>query len=204
MDLAIGETEPLLYIERDVETAGILAARIKDGCLRPAHIWSDLTTFDASILRGKVDLAYGGLPCQPFSVAGQQKGDQDERYIWPQFLRILEECEPAVVFLENVPTLVTGGWFRAIGDGLSGMGYQIEDPLFVSASELGLPHKRLRVFVLAYRPGRGLAMLRESSERARFTGGGASKAWKSPGAGSPNSLRGSGRDPAERQRGGIR
>jgi site-specific DNA-cytosine methylase len=151
VELALGEIIPLVYIERDVNAAQILACRITEGSLPAAHIWSDLATFDARILRGNVDILFGGLPCQPFSVAGKQLGDEDERYIWPEFFRILQECEPAMVFLENVPTLVTGGWFRAIGEELSGMGYQIEDPLFLAASDVGAPHKRERVFILAYR-----------------------------------------------------
>lgn len=170
IELALGGVEPLVYIERDVDTASILASRIEDGALAPAHIWSDLATFDARILRGKVDLCFGGLPCQPFSVAGKRLGDADKRYIWPSFFRILRECRPAMVFLENVPTLVTGGWFRAIGEELSGMGYQIEDPIFATASAFGLPHKRLRVFILAYLPGGRI--LREPSWMYGLSGGG--------------------------------
>jgi len=143
-----------VYIEREAEAAAILAARIEDGSLAPAHIWSDLATFDASQLRGKVDLILGGLPCQPFSVAGKRRGDQDERYIWPDFIRIVGECRPAMVWLENVPAFVTAGWFRAVGEELCRMGYQIEDPLFIRASDIGAPHRRERVFILAHADSR--------------------------------------------------
>lgn len=170
--LALGELEPIVYIERDIGAARILASRIKDGSVPPAHIWSDLTTFDARQLRGKVDIIFGGLPCQPFSVAGKRLGDADERFIWPDFLRIVGECRASVVFLENVPPFVMGGHFRSVGEELSRMGYTIEDPLFLTASDVGAPHKRERVFILAYRTSGGLRMLRESSRRAGFIGGG--------------------------------
>lgn len=175
VELALGETQPIVYIERDIGAARILASRIKDGSLRPAHIWSDLATFDARKLRGKVDLIYGGLPCQPFSVAGKQLGDEDERFIWPDFLRIVRECRASVVFLENVPPFVMGEHFRSVGEELSRMGYSIEDPLFLAASDVGAPHRRERVFILAHlahRTGGGLGMLRESSRRAGFIGRG--------------------------------
>ena len=64
-------------------------------------------------------------------------------------LRILGEVRPSVVFFENVPAWVRGGWFRRFGEGLCGLGYRIQSPLFLRASDVGAPHRRERVFVLA-------------------------------------------------------
>ena len=149
IELALGDVRPLAYVEREVSAAEILAARFEDGSLPAAPIWSDLATFPASDVAGMVDILLGGLPCTPFSVAGKRKGEQDERFIWPDFLRIVEACRPALVFLENVPPFVAGGHFREIGEALSALGYRIEDPLFLAASDVGAPHRRERVFILA-------------------------------------------------------
>lgn len=135
-----------------------------------APVWDDLSTFMGKPLRGCVDLVTGGLPCQPFSCAGKQQGDKDERYIWPDFFRILEEVQASMVFLENVPTFVTGGWFEAIGDRLCEMGFRVEEPLFLAAEDLGAPHKRERVFIFAAHRGVILADTRYRRRTPRSSG----------------------------------
>jgi site-specific DNA-cytosine methylase len=151
LHLALGDAQPLVYIERDVEAAQILAARLEDGSLPPAPLWSDLSSFNATPLRGMVDLVIGGLPCQPYSLAGKRQGESDDRYIWPSFFRILDACRASMVFLENVPPFVSGGYFRTIGEELCRMGYRIERPLFLGASDVGASHIRKRVFIFAWR-----------------------------------------------------
>src|SRR5260370_36711234 len=94
MELACGPIEPLVYVERDLGACEILVARIEDGSLPPAHVWSNLASFDATKLRGSVALAFGGLPCQPFSVAGKRRGESGRRYIWNYSLRIIGEGAP--------------------------------------------------------------------------------------------------------------
>jgi len=149
LHVAVRDVEPLVYVEREAEAVEILVGRFEEGSLPAADVWSDLSTFDARRYRGRVDLILGGLPCQPFSVAGKRQGDADERYIWPEFFRVVAECRPAMVWLENVPPFVSGGHFRPIGEELCRMGYEIEDPLFLAAEDVGAPHKRERVFILA-------------------------------------------------------
>ena len=107
LHVAVRDVEPLVYVEREAEAVEILVSRFEEGSLPAADVWSDLSTFDARRYRGAVDLILGGLPCQPFSVAGKRQGDADERYIWPEFFRVLRECRPVMVWLENVPTFVT-------------------------------------------------------------------------------------------------
>jgi DNA (cytosine-5)-methyltransferase 1 len=139
------------YLEREAFAASVLMARMEDEILESAPIFcGNMEDFDASPFAG-VDLVTAGIPCQPYSPAGKQLGDEDERALWPEFIRIVSECRPSVVFLENVPTFVTGGWFRRPGEELSRLGYRIERPLFLAASDLGTTHERERVWVLAHR-----------------------------------------------------
>lgn len=147
--IACGDIAPLCYVEREKTACETLVARFEDGSLEPAPIWSDLSTFDATGLRGLVDICSAGLPCQPYSVAGKRKGHSDERAIWPEFIRVVGECQPQLVFLENVPEFLKH--FRPVGDELQRLGYTVEEPLLISAANVGAAHKRLRVFILAHR-----------------------------------------------------
>ena len=96
-----------------------------------------------------VDLICGGFPCQPHSVAGRRRGTTDERWLWPEFERIVEEVGPSIVFGENVPGLRTSG-LREVLRGLARLGFDAEWTC-VSAAHAGAPHRRRRLFVLAYR-----------------------------------------------------
>lgn len=146
--------------EWEAYAAACLLARMEESSLEPCPIFGgDLREFDAQPFRGLVDVIAAGLPCQPYSVAGKQRGNADERSHGedgdgpiPQFLRIVSECRPAVVFCENVPPWVRKGWFRPVGEELSRLGYTIEDPLFLTAESVGASHRRERVFVMAYAP----------------------------------------------------
>jgi DNA (cytosine-5)-methyltransferase 1 len=138
-------------VEREAYAASILVARMAEGFLAPAPVWSDLSTFDGREWRGVVDLVTSGIPCQPYSAAGKQRGHDDERALWPELVRIVGECRPSLVFIENVPTFA--GWFREPGQALCRMGYEIEDAVFLAAEDVGAPHSRERVFILAHRHG---------------------------------------------------
>ena len=142
----------LAYGEIDPFCQDVLLARMADGFLDRAPIFGDLRAFDARGFRGAVDLVHAGLPCQPYSVAGKRVGHDDPRgwSIVEHAIRVIGECRPAVVFFENVPTWVTGGWFRRCGEALSELGYRIESPFFCRASDVGAPHRRERVFILAH------------------------------------------------------
>ena len=102
-----------------------------------------------------VDLICGGFPCQPVSVAGPQKGADDDRWLWPHFARLLGVLRPRYVLLENVPGLLTtngGHAFGAILADLAECGYDAEwDHL--PAAGVGAPHLRYRVFLVAYLHG---------------------------------------------------
>jgi DNA (cytosine-5)-methyltransferase 1 len=92
----------------------------------------------------------------------------DERAIWPEFIRVLDEIEPGAVFLENSPRLVSGGYFRDIGERLLGMGYRIPPALEISAQDVGASHLRKRAFILAYRENAvGWRRIQAVARRAR-------------------------------------
>ena len=174
--LAVPGSRTVCYLEREAPACRILAARMREGLLDPAPIWSDLTTFDARPWRGVVDILAGGIPCQPFSVAGKQLGNTDERALAEHVVRIVEACRPAVVFIENVPPWVSRGYAGGFCEALCRLGYTVEDPLFLAASSVGAPHRRERVFVLAHADGVGLqvswhAKLHDEKTELRQTGG---------------------------------
>lgn len=152
------------YVEIEATACEILAARFADGSLDDAPIWSDIRSWPGELYRGRVDLAIFGAPCQPYSVAGQQRGDQDDRYLWDHIFRAIDASEPTVVFLENVPALLK--WFEPIGDRLCSMGYQLTCGLF-SAQEVGAPHKRERFFAVAHSRYTGTGRPKESADIAR-------------------------------------
>ena len=99
-----------------------------------------------------VDLICGGFPCQPVSVAGARKGDKDDRWLWPEFLRALREVRPRYALVENVPGLLStddGRLARGVKGDLAEQGYDSEGGC-VSAADVGAPHLRKRVFIIAY------------------------------------------------------
>ena len=105
-----------------------------------------------------VDVICGGFPCQPVSCAGKRKGAQDERWLWPEFYRVVCEVRPEWVIIENVPGLLSadsGRLFAGILRDLSSSGYDAEWNI-VSAAFVGAPHLRKRVFIVAHpgQPGR--------------------------------------------------
>ena len=69
-------------------------------------IQDDIRQLSVSKYRGQVDLLAGGVPCPPFSIAGKQLGNKDERDLFPEALRLIEECDPRAVMLENVKGLL--------------------------------------------------------------------------------------------------
>jgi DNA (cytosine-5)-methyltransferase 1 len=156
LDLVFGgRYRTVCHVEREAYVAAGLAARMEAGALPQAPIWDDLTTFDGRRWRGLVDVVAGGIPCQPASQAGKKEGVADSRWLWPHALRVVAECEPELVFFENVSGLVSGKLqvgFEAILNGLQGLGYQVAAGLF-TAEEVGAPHKRERVFILGRRRG---------------------------------------------------
>lgn len=106
-----------------------------------------------SVRRPRVDVIAGGFPCQPASYAGLRRGTDDERWLWPDMADVIDDIEPEWVLGENVPGLRTRGLTDVLGD-LAGLGYRARTGV-VSACEMGAPHPRARLFVLAHAAGEG-------------------------------------------------
>jgi DNA (cytosine-5)-methyltransferase 1 len=114
----------------------------------------DVRAFDATPWRKKIHLLAGGVPCPPFSMAGKQLGADDERDLFPEALRLVNECQPEAVMLENVRGLLSPK-FESYRDDLrrrfSSLGYESEWRL-LRASEFGVPQLRPRAILVALRP----------------------------------------------------
>jgi len=114
-------------------------------------IQGDLKTFDATTYKDKVDLVAGGVPCPPFSIAGKQLGDKDERDLFPEAIRIIKECNPKAVMLENVRGLLDPKFedYRTnIIKTLQKLGY-ISDWQLMNASDFGVSQLRPRSVLIA-------------------------------------------------------
>ena len=130
-----------------------LVSKMEAGLMDPAPIWPDLKTFPWSDFCDRVDILTGGYPCQPFSAAGQRRGKDDPRHLWPYIADGIRLLRPRCCFFENVEGHISLGLSDVIED-LAGMGYRTTWGIF-SASECGAPHQRKRVFILAIASGLG-------------------------------------------------
>ena len=175
LSLAIGgQYRCVGYVERDAYAAAALVARMEDETLDSAPIWDDLETFDGRPWRGAVDIVSAGFPCQPWSVAGSQQGRDDARWIWPSIARIIRDVRPGVVFLENVPGLVSGGGLDPVLGDLAKIGFDAAWRT-LRASDVGAPHRRGRVFILAGLPGAISTELRPEQGRSKSERAGAAE-----------------------------
>ena len=141
--------------------------------------YEDITKTDFTKYRGQIDVLTGGFPCQPFSYAGKRGGQADDRYLWPEMLRVIDEVRPTWVVGENVAGITTmvescgiadlGGEaslfeedsgvhrFRSehtftierICRDLESKGYSVQ-PVLIPACAVGAPHRRYRVFIIAH------------------------------------------------------
>tara|TARA_R110000782_G_scaffold90576_2_gene173675 strand:+ start:1063 stop:1992 length:930 start_codon:yes stop_codon:yes gene_type:complete len=101
-----------------------------------------------------IDIITGGYPCQPFSVAGNKKGVEDPRHLWPEYFRLIKECRPTWVIGENVAGHIKLG-LDAVQEDLESEGYSLRT-FSISASSIGAPHQRERVWTVAYSERNGL------------------------------------------------
>lgn len=147
-DILLGH-RPVCAVEWDKYCRKIIRQRQKDGCLPWFPVFGDVRGFDGSPWRNVVDVVAGGFPCQPFSLAGNNKGENDTRNMWPDTVRVIREVEPAIAFLENVPGLLHHDYFGQILGDLAEIGFDAEWDV-VSASQLGACHVRNRLWIFAW------------------------------------------------------
>ena len=116
-------------------------------------IHNDIKELDGNAYRGSVELVCGGFPCQPFSVAGERRGEEDDRALWKEMYRVIREVQPAWVFGENVTGIISMELDNVLLD-LEDEGYATQ-AFVLPACALDARHRRDRVFILAHKKGRG-------------------------------------------------
>jgi DNA-methyltransferase (dcm) len=117
------------------------------------ELYEDITKTDFKKYRGSIDIVSGGFPCQPFSLAGKRKGNEDNRFLWTEMLRCIRECNPSWVVAENVYGLLSQGGgmvFEQVCSDLENEGYEVQ-PIIVPAAGVGAPHKRDRIWFVVNR-----------------------------------------------------
>ena len=143
--------EPRWQVERDEFCQRILARH-----------WPDVRRFDDVCSVGAelepVDLVCGGWPCQPVSQAGRRLVQADARWLWPEVARLLRVVGPSVFIGENVAGHLVRGWGDVLGD-LASLGFAAEWGVLTAAA-VGAPHRRARVFLVAYRGDDGRELCR--------------------------------------------
>jgi DNA-cytosine methyltransferase len=107
----------------------------------------DIKAFDGTEYKNQIDIISGGFPCQPFSSNGKRKGTTDERYLWPEMLRIIREVRPRYLVGENVPGIVPDPFEQVCLD-LEAEGYAVW-PVIIPALAVGALHRRDRVWIVA-------------------------------------------------------
>ncbi len=140
------------------------------------HYWpnsisyGDITQTDFTIHRGNIDIISGGFPCQPYSTAGKRLGKEDVRHLWPEMLRAIREISPSYVVGENVYGLVNwnGGLvFDEVQADLESEGYEVQ-PVILPACGKNAPHKRERVWFIAYNTDAGIKSVRQKRENSVY------------------------------------
>ena len=139
-------------VEWEPYPASVLVARQNDKVLPSFPIWDDVQTFDGRPWKGIVDVVSGGFPCQDISAAGKGAGIDGERSsMWKHMARIIGEVRPKYVLVENSPMLTIRGLGVVLGD-LSKMGFNAEWGV-ISAGDIGAPHLRERIWIVATNVG---------------------------------------------------
>lgn len=153
--------------------------------------YADITKTDFREWRGKIDVLTGGFPCQPFSLAGKRKGADDNRYLWPEMLRAIQEIRPTWIIGENVAGIISmvqpgkeievehqasifeendkemslDQFFviETVCQDLESGGYSVQ-PVLIPACAVGAPHRRDRVWFIAHRSDTGIKSLQQKGK----------------------------------------
>ena len=144
LDMAVEayyEAETVWVSEFDKYASKVIEARINKPNLGNLKVinWAEVEP---------IDILTAGYPCQPFSHAGLRRGVEDERHLWPYIKTAISTLRPSYVILENVRGHFGLGFREALGD-LASIGYDVRWTL-IRASDVGAPHRRERLFILAY------------------------------------------------------
>lgn len=135
-----------------------------------AQLFTDITKSDFTKYANTIDVLTGGFPCQPYSAAGKRLGKEDERHLWPEMLRAIKEIAPRYVVGENVRGLTNwnGGLvFDEVCADLENLGYQVA-PYLIPAVAVNAPHKRERIWFVAYREIDRLTFTKRADKREKY------------------------------------
>lgn len=147
VERVIGSLRTVAFVEIEAFIIANLVAQMESGFLAPCPIWTNLKTFPSKEFYGKVHVVTAGYPCQPFSHAGRRLGTEDPRHLWPFIKQHIEAIRPVLCFFENVPGHLTLG-YETVKSDLEELGYSVKEGIY-SAEEVGAPHLRERLFILA-------------------------------------------------------
>lgn len=137
-----------------------------------AEQYADIRTTDFTIWRERIDVLTGGFPCQPFSLAGKRRGTEDDRYLWPEMLRAIQQIRPRWIVGENVFGIVNwsrGVVFEQVCADMETEGYEIQ-PFMLPACAVGAPHRRDRCWFVAHRADAGIETMRERQDGVHAAG----------------------------------
>ena len=177
---AIPNLRTVAFSEIEGFACANLVSKMEAGLLDCAPIWTDLKTFPWRAFRDRVDILSGGYPCQPFSAAGKRLGTDDPRHLWPFIADGIRILRPRLCFFENVEGHISLGLREVIGE-LESMGYSVSWGIF-SAREVGAPHQRKRIFIMAHSDrerGQLSDWWRESAEQVPVSNGQERRTWPS-------------------------
>ena len=142
----VGGYETVAFCEQDEFCQKVLRKHWKD-----VPIYDDVRTIDAARL-GRIDIVAGGFPCQAVSQAGLQKATEDDRWLWDEMLRIIQDCKPKWIIGENVVGLINineGILFEQVQTDLEKEGYSVQS-VVIPACAKNAPHRRDRVWIVGY------------------------------------------------------
>lgn len=161
---AIPDLRLIALCEREAFVCANLVSKMEKGLMEPVPIWTNCEDFPIKSFENRVDVFIASYPCQPFSSAGQRRGAEDDRHLWPHVRRFITGARPRYVFLENVEGHISLGLSTVLSD-LEEDSYRTSWGIF-SASEVGAPHQRKRVFILAHDARFGTERLSWGYEKA--------------------------------------
>ena len=156
----VGGYETVAFCEQDEFCQQVLRKHWKD-----VPIYDDVRTIDATGL-GNIDIVAGGFPCQAVSQAGLQKATEDDRWLWDEMLRIIQDCKPRWVIGENVVGLINinqGILFEQVQTDLEKEGYSVQSVVIPAASK-NAPHRRDRVWIIAHKSSNSSSTVTETED----------------------------------------
>ena len=141
----------VLHVERNDFCRQVLQHHFPE-----SQSYEDIKEFSGFPWAGHVDVLTGGFPCQPYSSAGKRKGKADDRHLWPEMLRVITEIRPTWVVAENVRGLLSWSGGLVLDEVCSALereGYEVFPTVLPAAGVHNAPHKRDRIWIIAYAHG---------------------------------------------------